>query len=254
SPRCWPRKGRKPMSDHMLSQEEVDALLRGEAGGAAEELPDLDAVTRLFQRAFDQVAPLAPPIAGQRLETGQITAELLPWGELRGVQLSVADASSRQQLKAYLDEEDPVTVLNKLALALSETLVQTLGAKTKPDISSYQEVDPEQFDPAPLRDKDTCVVLQLSLRGDKGDVSWLEVVPAQLARDMLALAERAAPAAEVPAAEAPAAPGPAAPPQAASAQGVSVAPATFEQLAPMPADPEPANIGLIMDVPLHVTV
>lgn len=260
------------MSDHMLSQEEVDALLRGEAGGAAEELPDLDAVTRLFQRAFDQVAPLAPPIAGQRLETGQITAELLPWGELRaqlmsplvavwryegalqGVQLSVADASSRQQLKAYLDEEDPVTVLNKLALALSETLVQTLGAKTKPDISSYQEVDPEQFDPAPLRDKDTCVVLQLSLRGDKGDASWLEVVPAQLARDMLALAERAAPAAEVPAAEAPAAPGPAAPPQAASAQGVSVAPATFEQLAPMPADPEPANIGLIMDVPLHVTV
>src|SRR5690606_39808921 len=71
---------------------------------------------------------------------------------------------------------------------------------------------------------------------------------------LLALAERAAPAAEVPAAEAPAAPGPAAPPQAASAQGVSVAPATFEQLAPMPADPEPANIGLIMDVPLHVTV
>ena len=95
------------MSDHMLSQEEVDALLRGEAGGAAEELPDLDAVTRLFQRAFDQVAPLAPPIAGQRLETGQITAELLPWGAagpahvaagtrsgatraLQGVQLSVA--------------------------------------------------------------------------------------------------------------------------------------------------------------------
>ena len=33
-----------------------------------------------------------------------------------------------------------------------------------------------------------------------------------------------------------------------------MAPATFEQLAPMPADPEPANIGLIMDVPLHVTV
>src|SRR5690606_3674552 len=144
------------MSDHMLSQEEVDALLRGEAGGAAEELPDLDAVTRLFQRAFDQVAPLAPPIAGQRLETGQITAELLPWGGLRaqrmsplvavwryegalqGVQLSVADASSRQQLKAYLDEEDPVTVLNKLALALSETLVQTLGAKTKPDIRSEE--------------------------------------------------------------------------------------------------------------------
>ena len=35
---------------------------------------------------------------------------------------------------------------------------------------------------------------------------------------------------------------------------IDVLDATFEQLAPMPADPEPANIGLIMDVPLHVTV
>ncbi len=275
------------MSDHMLSQEEVDALLHGGADDSAQELPDLDAVARLFQSAFDRVAPLAPPIAGQQLQTGEITVELLPWAELRaqmmsplvsiwryegalqGVQLSVADTSARQQLKAYLADGDAATVLNKLALALAETLVQTFENKAKPDVSSFKEIDPQRFDEVPLRDDDPCVVLQMSLRGEKGDVSWLEVVPAALANAMVALVEPAPAASEAgaPAQEQAPAPatGAAAPSGAAASAGaaastgassgaVTMAPATFAPLAPMPNEPEAANIGLIMDVPLHVTV
>lgn len=270
------------MSDHMLSQEEVDALLRGEAVDEPTSLPDLDAVSRVFQDAIDHVAPLAPPIAGKQLQPGQVTAEFLSWGELRtqlmsplvavwryeriveGTQLSVADSSARQQLRAYLAGEDPVTVLNKLALALAEGLGQVTGG-AKADISSYQEVDVEKFDDVAWRDDEVCVVLQMSLRGDTGDVSWLEVVPASVAEQMITAAGLVEPedvqtqaeavsitagAAEVAASSAVAAPTAASTP----AGGVTVAAAEFAPLAPMPAEPEPANIGLIMDVPLHVTV
>lgn len=266
------------MSDHMLSQEEVDALLRGETADEPTSLPDLDAVSHLFQDAIDRVAPLAPPIAGKQLQPGQVTAEFVPWGELRaqlmspliavwryegpveGRQLSVADSSARQQLRAYLADEDPATVLNKLALALAEGLGQVMG-RPQADIASYQEANWEKFDEVDWRDDQVCVVLQMSLRGDTGDVSWLEVVPTALAEDMIVAAglvePEDAPAEAVPAAASDAAePTATVAPSASSAPagGVAVAAAEFAPLAPMPTDPEPANIGLIMDVPLHVTV
>lgn len=265
------------MSDHMLSQEEVDALLRGGDADTPASLPDLDAVTQLFQKAFDHVAPLAPPIAGKNLEAGSVTAEFVPWGDLRtqlmsplvamwkyegpaeGIQLSIADSSARQQLRVYLAGEDPATVLNKLALALSEGLSQVVGAAYKADIDSYREIDPEKFEEVKWRSDDVCVVLQMSLRGDTGDVSWVEVLPVPLVEAMLAAAGLVESEEEVSAStpagpSAVAAPAEESAPSVGGAGAVTVTPAEFAPLAPMPNDPEPANIGLIMDVPLHVTV
>lgn len=264
------------MSEHMLSQEEVDALLRGAAAAdTPATLPDLDAVTNLFQRALEHVAPLAPPIAGKPFQAGTVTGEFVPWGELRsqwmsplvavwryetpakGMQVSVADSSARQQLRAYLADEDPVTVLNKLALALADGISQATGGRCKvADVSSYHEVDPQRFDEVKWRKDETCVVLQMSLRGDTGDISWLEVLPVTVVEEMLVEAglaepEEAAAATGSSSGETPASQQRT---QSASSQTVSVAPAEFAPLAPSLGESEPANIGLIMDVPLHVTV
>lgn len=272
------------MSDHMLSQEEVDALLRGAAAAdTPASLPDLDVITALFQRALTHVAPLAPPIAGKALQAGPVTGEFVPWGELksqwmsplvavwtydapvRAAQLSVADSPARQQLRVYLSDEDPVTVLNKLALALAEGLAAATGGRCKVgDVTSYHEMDPNRFDEVDWRSDEMCVVLQMNLRGDTGDISWLEVLPVSLAEAMIEAGEAgrqepdqatAVPATVTSAPAQPGQPAPAAAPAAsARPQPVSVAPAEFAPLAPSPAEPEPANISLIMDVPLQVTV
>lgn len=268
------------MSEHMLSQDEIDALLRGEdAGDSAASSLDSEAVSRLFQAALEHIAPLAPPIAGKPLETGPVTAELLPWGELRtqllsplvavwrydgafqGIQLSIADSSSRQQLRAYGSDNDPVTLLNKLALALAQGLEQVLGSQLQPDIASYQDMSVDGTGAVPLQDDDDCIVLHMNLRGEEGDLSWLEVLPVDVAAAMTGASTDAttgaAPSAvEVSTTERTTGTSAAAemPAARSESRAVSVAPAEFAPLAPTPAVPEPANIGLIMDVPLHVTV
>ncbi len=99
----------------------------------------------------------------------------------------------------------------------------------------------------------------MSLRGDTGDVSWVEVLPVPLVEAMLAAAGLVESEEEV-SASTPAGPSAVAAlpeesaPSVGGAGAVTVTPAEFAPLAPMPNDPEPANIGLIMDVPLHVTV
>jgi len=272
------------VSDHLLSQEEVDALLReAAAANKPAALPDLDLITGLFQRALAHVAPLAPPIAGKALEPGTVSGEFVRWGELRsqwmsplaavwryetpakGTQLSVADSPARQQLRVYLADEDPVSVLNKLALALADGLSMATGGRCKvDDITSYHEIDPHRFDEVAWRSDEMCVVLQMSLRGDSGAISWLEVLPVSLAEALLATAGLSEPEPETVSAaqtwsaapQAKQAPASAAAPAATTprSQPITVAPAEFPPLAPGPSEPEPANISLIMDVPLQVTV
>lgn len=283
------------MSDHVLSQEEVDALLKAGAGGNDPVLPDVTVLADFYEGLLQQLERIVSPIAGKQFEGGAVTAELLTWEEVRqplmspltavwdfedalpGMLLSIADGSSQQQLRAHLAEEQPATVLNKLALGLAAGLEKELGLDRMPQIASYKAVDLHDSEAIPWRSDDTCVMLQLSLRGEAGDVTWLEVLPLDTATEIIdrlgdvaaeaettATAETAAaaePAVAEPAPQTPEPAAPSAPPAAAAptpvsapTEPVAVAPAQFAPLGSQQAQGDAANIGLIMDVPLHVTV
>lgn len=287
------------MTDHALSQEEIDALLRGDVGASESEAMDLEPLVNLFRVVLEHVASVVSPVAGQQFAAGHVVADFMPWedlqnqlitplmakveyeGALQGVQLSVADGSTQQQLRA-LSEEDPVTVLNKMALAFAAGLEEQLGLDLETDISSFESPTETDGVTVPWRAADMCAVFQLSLQGQAGDVTWREVLPADVAADMLAKlhADVDADGDDGEAAEAPvgsvAADAPedvlgladattmgssvAAPVSGGQPVGnptgvpVAVAPAQFAPLGSGAPTEQPGNIGLIMDVPLQVTV
>ncbi|HEY8495576.1 MAG TPA: flagellar motor switch protein FliN [Limnochordales bacterium] len=257
------------MSDHLLSQDEIDALLKGASAAPEEPAGDeQERLAELYQRALMRLAPLLPSLAGKTLRDPSVEGRWSSWGEVRrqvssplvarcdftgviqGVQVSLVDGAIRAVLPALAPAEEPISFLNKLSLALVTALEQELGVSLGPESSAFQELDLNKPGSVPIRDDETCVVLQLRLRGDAGDLVWLEVVPGDVAKEMAARGGIAA--AETPSA-AQAAPG--TPQQPAPAAGaVSVTPAQFAPLRPHTAAPQPANIGLILDVPLQVTV
>lgn len=280
------------MGDHALSQEEIDALLRGDTLPDDAELMDLEPIVKLFQVVLDHMAGVVSPVAGQTFEPGRVVAETMSWedvhgrlitplaarvdysGDLEGMQVSVADGSTQQQLRA-LSEEEPTTILNKMALAFAAGLEEQLGLTLETKISSFAPLAKEGQQLVPWRGKQSCAVFDLSLHSSGGDVAWQEVLPADFARELL---DRLAgqtftppPAAAMPAAPpAPAAPSTApappsvpgggavaaapTPPAAEFGSPVEVAPAHFAPLAGAAGAEQGANIGLIMDVPLQVTV
>lgn len=276
------------MGDHALSQEEIDALLRGEPLSDDADLMDLAPIVSLFQSVLNHMAEVVSPVAGHTFEPGRVVAETMDWedfrrrlitplaarvdysGDLEGIQVSVADGSTQQQLRA-LGSEEPATILNKIVLAFTAGLEEQLGSALETEISSFTSLEKEGQDLVPWRSKQSCAVFDLSLHSPGGDVAWQEVLPAAFAKQLLdRLAgdslTSAAPAAEAVGTAPPVAPV-AAPTPPAAATGVmtgapapsfggpvEVAPAHFAPLTGTAASEQSANIGLIMDVPLQVTV
>lgn len=275
------------MSEHVLSQEEIDALLRGEAAAGETTMLDTEPLTAMFEAVLDHMVSVVSPVAEQQFETGRVVAELVEWEELRsqlitpffaridydgdfsGMQLSIADGSTHQQLRA-MGEEEPVTILNKMVLALTAGVENELakereGFQLTSNITSYEPLEESHDERIPLRSTDMCVVLQVSLQGDGGDVAWREVLPLDVATDIIELLspspesseEAAAQPAPKAAATEPTAPVPATGDTGgipAQTPSVPVAPAQFAPLGGPSIVSEAANIDLIMDVPLQVTV
>ena len=254
------------MSDHILSQEEIDALLKGTAAAPEEPADEAwEALADLFQRTMARLVPLMPSLAGKPLAAGEVRVRSATWGEIRralqaplvarrdlrgaiqGVQVTLVDAGGRSALSVIAPAGDSVTFLNKLALALATALEQELGAPLGAEISGFQEFKAGQPDAFPIRDEDPCAVVELALKGDGGALEWLEVLPADVAKQ---LSQRARPAAQHAEPETP----PLQPPPAGPAGPVHVAPAQFAPLRAPAAAAAPANINLILDVPLQVTV
>ncbi|HEY8416775.1 MAG TPA: flagellar motor switch protein FliN [Limnochordales bacterium] len=254
------------MSDHILSQEEIDALLKGTA--AAPEEPSgeqLEALADLFERAMARLVPLMPSLAGKPLAAAEVSVRAATWGELRrllqaplvarwdfhgavqGVQVSLVDGPTRAALPAIVPAGDAVTFLNKLSLALATALEQELGVQLGCEINGFQEFNPAQPDVVPIRDEERCAAVELTLKGEAGALVWLEVLPADVAKQLVQRARRAAP-------QAAPEPAPLQPPPAAPGGPVHVAPAQFAPLRAPAAAAAPANINLILDVPLQVTV
>ncbi|MFO7311041.1 MAG: flagellar motor switch protein FliN [Bacillota bacterium] len=259
------------MSDHLLSQDEIDALLKG-ASASPEEADgnEPESLAELYQRVLVRLAPLLPSLAGKALRNPSAEGRWSSWGEVRrqvssplvarcdftgviqGVQVSLVDGAMRAVLPALAPAEEPVSFLNKLSLALVTALEQELGVSLGPHSSAFQELDLNKPESVPIRDDEACVVLQLRLRGDAGDLVWFEVLPGDVAKEMAA---RAGMATAETAAAAQAAPAAVNQQQPATAPGaVPVTPAQFAPLRPHATVPQPANIGLILDVPLQVTV
>ncbi|OUM97417.1 MAG: flagellar motor switch protein FliN [Firmicutes bacterium ZCTH02-B6] len=259
------------MSDHLLSQEEIDALLKGASAAPEEPAGDEpDVLAELYQRALVRLAPLLPSLAGKALRNPAVEGRWSTWGEVRqrlssplvarcdfagavqGMQVSLVDGAVRAVLPALAPAEEPVSFLNKLSLALVTALEQELGTTLAPKSNAFQEVDLSQPQYIPFREDEACVALQLRLRGEVGELVWLEVLPGDVAKEMAARAgvaaagvpmgPQAAPAAHTPQAQTP------------TTGTVPVTPAQFAPLRPQTMAPQPANIGLILDVPLQVTV
>src|SRR5690606_39000499 len=83
-PRLSIRKGRKPMSDHLLSQDEIDALLKGASAAPEEPAGDeQERLAELYQRALMRLAPLLPSLAGKTLRDPSVEGRWSSWGEVR---------------------------------------------------------------------------------------------------------------------------------------------------------------------------
>ncbi len=261
------------MSDHLLSQEEIDALLKGAAAGVAEPAGDEpERLADLFRRALLRLGTVLPSLAGRPVHSPSVDGRWTAWGDLRrqvsgplvgrwdysgavqGVQVTLVDGAARALLPVLAPAEDAVTFLNKLSLALLTALEQELGVSLGAEGTGFHELDLNKPESVPIRDDEMCVSLHLRLRGDAGEFSWFEVLPADVAQELAQLAEQAPAAAQVSTPAAPA-PQPPPPPAAAAPAGpVAVTPAQFAPLRPQATTAQPGNIGLILDVPLQVTV
>ncbi|MBO8141042.1 MAG: flagellar motor switch protein FliN [Firmicutes bacterium] len=249
------------MSDHILSQEEIDALLKGESEQAESQssASSSEDVSGLFERALDRAVAISRPIAGQSWRVKAVTVENSRWGDVRqqyttplvarwdyqgdvtGVQVTIVDSSVAERLAQLSPGEDPAAILNKLALALATGLEQELGVRLAPQIGGFRPEDCAKPDGFPLQDEEPCTVVRVELASDRGELAWIEVLPSAIASDLV---RRLAPTG------APASPGTKSEP----APGVTVHAAQFAPLEGSPPSPQPANIGLILDVPLQVTV
>lgn len=118
------------------------------------------------------------------------------------------------------------------------------------EINTFQEVDLANPEGVPMGDDEMCAALRLRLMGEAGEFVWWEVLPADVARPLAERAVVAAPAAvsaSVPTQTSASSPAP-------SPGPVQVAPAQFAPLRTQQVAGTPANISLILDVPLQVTV
>lgn len=275
------------MSEHVLSQEEIDALLRGEEEANEPTMLDTEPIVQLFESVLEHVASVVSPVADKQFGVGRVVAELMTWEELKsqlisplcsrieyegdidGMQLSIADGSTQQQLRA-MGETEPITMLNKMVLALAAGLENQLretkeGFRIQTQISSFEPLEESHDDRIAFRSAQMCVVLQVSLQGDGGDVAWREVLPRDLAKEIITLLRpeevEIAHGAESSSQQS----GQSSPQGAAATTAdtvgnpgqsgpVPVTPVQFTPLGEGSLAGDPANIGLIMDVPLRVTV
>lgn len=309
------------MSDGFLSQEEIDALLRGEpvaaspspAGQEAQELSDIekDALGEIGNISMGTAATTLSVLLGRRVSitTPKVSIATLndikrqyplPYlvievGYTQGLlgtnilAIREQDALIIADLMMGGEGTNPPTELNELYMsAVSESMNQMMGStatsistmfKKKVDIAPPKvnlldfAVDPN-IDSIVSGDD---ALVRISFRMEVEDLidsELMQILPLNIAREMVenllnvvqqpsaAPAPQAAPPEPVPApapaavpASAPAyAAQPAPQPRPQPVQNVAVQPVQFAPLKPAGIPGVDANIGLILDVPLQVTV
>ncbi len=297
------------MSDGFLSQDEIDALLRGEPVAASpspagQDLSDIekDALGEIGNISMGTAATTLSVLLGRRVSitTPKVSISTLneikrqyplPYlvievGYTQGLQgtnmLAVReqDALIIADLMMGGDGTNPPTELNELYMsAVSEAMNQMMGSTA----TSISTVFKKKVDIAPpkvnLLDFAVDTNITNSITGDDPlvrvsfrmeveeliDSELMQIMPLNVAKEMVgnlmnAVQKQAAPSAVSPK---PAAASPQSAPAYAqpapqlkqqSAQNVAVQPVQFAPLKPGGMHGVDTNIGLIMDVPLQITV
>jgi flagellar motor switch protein FliN/FliY len=304
------------MSDGFLSQEEIDALLRGEPVAASpspagQDLSDIekDALGEIGNISMGTAATTLSVLLGRRVSITTPKVSISTLNEIKrqyplpylvievgyttgllGTNILAVreqDALIIADLMMGGDGANPPSELNELYMsAVSESMNQMMGStatsistmfKKKVDIAPPKvnlldfAVDPEIDSIVSGDDPLVRVSFRMEVE-DLIDSELMQILPLNVAREMVENLLHAVqkPAAAAPAPQAaPPIPAAAAAPQAAAApvysepapqpraqtmQNVAVQPVQFAPLKPAGIPGVDTNIGLIMDVPLQITV
>ncbi|SDD45930.1 hypothetical protein SPACI_026290 [Sporomusa acidovorans DSM 3132] len=301
------------MSDGFLSQEEIDALLRGEPVAASpspagQDLSDIekDALGEIGNISMGTAATTLSVLLGRRVSitTPKVSISTLneikrqyplPYlvievGYTQGLlgtnilAIREQDALIIADLMMGGDGTNPPAELNELYMsAVSESMNQMMGStatsistifKKKVDIAPPKvnlldfAVDPEIDSIVSGDDPLVRVSFRMEVE-DLIDSELMQILPLSVAREMVenllnAVQQPATPAAPPAAPPKPATPAasqpapayaqPASQPKQQPAQNVAVQPVQFAPLKPAGVPGSDTNIGLIMDVPLQITV
>lgn len=298
------------MSDGFLSQEEIDALLRGEPVAASpspagQDLSDIekDALGEIGNISMGTAATTLSVLLGRRVSITTPKVSITSLNEIKrqyplpylvievgytqgllGTNILAVreqDALIIADLMMGGDGTNPPTELNELYMsAVSESMNQMMGStatsistmfKKKVDIAPPKvnlldfAVDPNIDSIVSGDDSLVRVSFRMEVE-DLIDSELMQILPINVAREMVenllnavqtptAAAPKAAP--QPPTTEpqpAPVAAQPAPQPKQQSVQNVAVQPVQFSALKPAGMPGVDANIGLIMDVPLQITV
>ena len=297
------------MSDGFLSQEEIDALLRGEPVAASpspagQDLSDIekDALGEIGNISMGTAATTLSVLLGRRVSitTPKVSISTLneikrqyplPYlvievGYTQGLlgtnvlAVREQDALIIADLMMGGDGTNPPSELNELYMsAVSESMNQMMGSTA----TSISTIFKKKVDIAPPKVNlldfavDTTItnaitgddpLVRVSFRMEVEDLidsELMQIMPLNVAKEMVdnlmnAVQQPPAqtPPASTPKSTAPPPPAPAyaqpAPQPKPQAQNVAVQPVQFAPLKPATVPGCDANIGLIMDVPLQITV
>lgn len=303
------------MSDGFLSQEEIDALLRGEPVAASpspagQELSDIekDALGEIGNISMGTAATTLSVLLGRRVSITTPKVSISTLNEIKRqyplpylvIEVGYTQGLLGTNILAVREQDaliiadlmmggegtNPPTELNELYMsAVTESMNQMMGStatsistmfKKKVDIAPPKvnlldfAVDPDITSIASGDDQLVRVSFRMEVE-DLIDSELMQILPIKVAREMvenlLNVVQQPAPAAaaqpaspkpvEVPQpAPAPAyAAAPSAPqPKQQPAQNVAVQPVQFAPLKPAAIPGVDTNIGLILDVPLQITV
>jgi flagellar motor switch protein FliN/FliY len=304
----------KTVDDKLLSQEEIDALLKGQPGSANQKLEDIevDALGEIGNISMGTAATTLSMLLGQEVKITTPRVSVTTEEELRReypypyVLLEVRFVQGLEGSNLLVVQEKDALLISELMMggagqpnaekldemrlsAVGEAMNQMMGSAATAISTVFQKkvnISPPDVHYVNLAESNldlgnqTDYLVKISFRmtiGSLADTEIMQILPLDFARHMVntlmgslsqgeaagkEVAEPAAVPAPEPAAAVAAPPQPEAPPareaprpgQAPAAEGKTVRPVNFAPL--VAAQPEEAggNLGLLLDIPLEVTV
>ncbi|MDI3521883.1 MAG: flagellar motor switch protein FliN [Bacillota bacterium] len=302
------------MDDKLLSQEEIDALLKGQPGSANQKLEDIevDALGEIGNISMGTAATTLSMLLGQEVKITTPRVSVTTEEELRReypypyVLLEVRFVQGLEGSNLLVVQEKDALLISELMMggagqpnaekldemrlsAVGEAMNQMMGSAATAISTVFQKkvnISPPDVHYVNLAESNldlgsqTDYLVKISFRmtiGSLADTEIMQILPLDFARHMVSTlmgslsqseaagkeaAEPAAVPAPEPAAAVAAPPQREAPPareaprpgQAPAAEGKTVRPVNFAPL--VAAQPEEAggNLGLLLDIPLEVTV
>lgn len=280
------------MANQILSQEEIDALLKGNGEDHSLTMFERDALGEIGNISFGTASTALSTLLNRRIELNTPSVDMVSVDQLRQecpttcvtvevdykrgltgsnfMVLHSIDAAVIADLMMGGDGSNPRSEITEMELsAVGEAMNVMIGSaatsmsalfgqrvEIQPPRVATQDLSQSDFSFLPGADGDLVrVSFQLFIE-DLVDSRMMLLIPLGFAREMADCLTQEQPAAPAPA------PPVSPPPQTAAplptptvpTPAVTVQPVQFAPIAPMPSGRESGNIGLLMDVPLQLSV